>query len=132
MDAAVRELVRERASRRCEYCRLLQADAAFFTFHIEHIRARQHRGSDDPANLALACPDCNAFKGPNLTTYTPDTDEQVAVFNPREHSWEEHFEIRGAEIIGLTPIGRATVALLHMNEDERIEMRAELLADKGL
>ncbi len=128
MDEAVRELVRQRAGNRCEYCRLPQAAAPFFTFHVEHIRARQHRGSDDPVNLALACPDCNAFKGPNLTTYTPDTDEQVAVFNPRAHSWDEHFEMQGAEIVGLTSIGRATVALLKINEDERIEMRADLLA----
>ena len=127
MDETVRKLVRQRAGYRCEYCHLPQAAAPFFTFHVEHIRARQHHGSDDASNLALACPDCNAFKGPNLTTYTPDTNEHVPVFNPRDHSWDEHFAMRGAEIIGLTPIGRATVALLNMNKDERMEMRTELL-----
>jgi 5-methylcytosine-specific restriction endonuclease McrA len=29
---------------------------------IEHIVARQHGGSDDPANLALACPECNSHR----------------------------------------------------------------------
>ena len=62
MDAATREFVRGRASGRCEYCGLPQSAVPFFTFHIEHIRARQHQGSDDPSNLALACPDCNAKK----------------------------------------------------------------------
>ncbi len=128
MDAAIRELVRQRAANRCEYCRLPQSAAPFFTFHIEHIRARQHKGTDDPSNLCLACPDCNAFKGPNLTTYTPDTDELVSVFDPRELSWNEHFTMQGASIVGLTPTGRATVELLQMNEEERVEMRAELFA----
>ena len=63
MEASLRELLRRRATHRCEYCHLPQAAAPFLTFHIEHIRARQHGGDDDSSNLALACPDCNAHKG---------------------------------------------------------------------
>jgi 5-methylcytosine-specific restriction endonuclease McrA len=85
MDEATRELVRRRANGRCEYCGLPQEAAPFFRFHIEHIRARQHHGQDDPSNLALACPDCNAKKGPNLTTVSPDTGRVVELFNPRIH-----------------------------------------------
>ena len=68
MNNALREFVRQRANNRCEYCLLPQSAAAFFRFHIEHIRARQHGGEDVEENLALACPDCNARKGPNLTS----------------------------------------------------------------
>ena len=132
MDAAVRDLVRRRAEYRCEYCRLPQDAAPFFTFHIEHITAKQHDGSDDPSNLALACPDCNSHKGPNLTSIDPDTKDVVDLFNPRVLSWHEHFELQGAIIVGLTPIGRATSRLLDMNEDERVEMRTELLASGDL
>ena len=128
MDAADREQVRRRAVDRCEYCRLPQAATPFFTFHVEHIRARQHQGSDDPENLALACPDCNAFKGPNLTTVDPQTDAVIPVFNPREQVWDEHFAMQGPQVVGLTPTGRATVRLLNMNEEQHMEMRAELLA----
>jgi hypothetical protein len=129
MDAATRQLVRRRAGHRCEYCRLPQDAAPYVTFHIEHIRARQHQGDDDPSNLANACPDCNAKKGPNLTTISPDRGEIVALFNPRVHVWDEHFAMVGPEIVGLTEIGRATVRLLDMNEDERVVMRAELQAE---
>ncbi len=59
MDATTREFVRRRAGQRCEYCRLPQAAAPFFTFHVEHVRAKQHRGGDEAANLALACPFCS-------------------------------------------------------------------------
>ena len=91
MDTSVRELVRRRAGDQCEYCRLPQAAAPFFTFHIEHIRARQHGGTDDASNLALSCPDCNAHKGPNLSSVDPQTDRVVPLFNPRLHSWDDHF-----------------------------------------
>ena len=126
MDAAVRQLVWHRASDRCEYCRLAQAAAPAFTFHVEHIRARQHRGSDDPSNLALACPDCNRHKGPNLSGIDPESRQLVPLFNPRIHSWDEHFTMQGPRIRGLTATGRATVELLDMNNDERVEMRGEL------
>ncbi len=128
MDASVRELVRRRADDRCEYCRLPQAAAPFFTFHIEHIRARQHQGTDDPSNLALSCPDCNAYKGPNLTSVDPETDQVVPLFNPRVHSWNDHFAMEGPRVAGLTQVGRATVNLLNMNDAEPLDMRAELLA----
>ena len=106
MDEEVRLFVRARADHRCEYCRLSQQNAPVVTFHIEHIRARQHRGDDNPVNLCLACPRCNSYKGPNLTTHDPETNEKVDVFNPRIHMWDEHFEFEGIHIVGLTPIGR--------------------------
>jgi 5-methylcytosine-specific restriction endonuclease McrA len=126
IDAATRQLVRQRARNRCEYCRLPQAAAPFFTFHIEHIRAKQHGGSDDLSNLALACPDCNAHKGPNLTAVDPDTDLVVPLFNPRTDRWDDHFQWLGAQLFGSTSIGRATGRLLEMNDVERVAMREEL------
>jgi hypothetical protein len=129
MDSSTRDFVRRRAGGRCEYCGLPQSAAPYFTFHIEHIRARQHQGSDDSSNLALACPDCNAKKGPNLTTVSVDSGKVIELFNPRIHLWNEHFAAVGAEVIGVSEIGRATVQLLDMNEEERIAVRAQLLSE---
>jgi 5-methylcytosine-specific restriction endonuclease McrA len=127
MDEAVRNLVRERAGNRCEYCHLPQ-EAYDLTFHIEHVVASQHRHDDDPSNLALACDRCNLHKGTNLASIDPQTGEVVPLFNPRTDAWEEHFALFGAEIIGQTPIGRATVRLLQMNSERRIILRKRLLA----
>jgi len=127
MDAVTREHVRQRAGNRCEYCRLPQGSIPF-TFHIEHIRARQHGGTDAPSNLALACPFCNRFKGPNLTAVDPSTSEVVPLFNPRTYPWEEHFALQGSLMVGRTPSGRATVQLLNMNGLAQTEVRAELQA----
>jgi len=128
MDAALRDLVWARASSQCEYCHLPQSAAPVARFQIEHIRAKQHGGQTIDENLALACPRCNAYKGPNLTAVDSETDQIVSVFHPRSQNWDDHFRLGGSEILGLTPTGRATVRLLHMNDDNRIEARAGLLA----
>jgi 5-methylcytosine-specific restriction endonuclease McrA len=82
MDAELRQFVRTRAAYQCEYCRLPQ-EFSELRFHIEHIVPRQHGGADHLDNLALACPDCNLRKGPNLTGIDPQTGEVTRLFDPR-------------------------------------------------
>jgi hypothetical protein len=128
MDLVIAQFVRGRAGNRCEYCRLPQNASAFLTFHVEHILAQQHISDDSIFNLALACPDCNRHKGPNLTTIDPGTRELIRIFNPRTDVWAEHFQLQGAAIVGRTQIGIATVRLLKMNTVERLKMRLKLLS----
>lgn len=125
MDAAAREFVRRRAEYRCEYC-LLPQRFSEFTHHIEHIIAKQHGGSDDSDNLALACHRCNLHKGPNLTGVDPLSGDVVPLFHPRRDRWAHHFAARGIRVEGITPVGRATVELLAMNDARRLEMRSEI------
>ena len=120
---AVRNLVRHRADFRCEYCRMREAWEAPPRYHIEHIQARQHAGSDDASNLALACHHCNLLKGPNLTGVDPDRCGVVRLFNPRTDPWNEHFMLDQGTIVGLTDVGRTTVFLLEMNEWQRFRLR---------
>src|ERR1039457_110363 len=79
MDATTRDLVRRRAGERCEYCRLRQEHSELI-HHVEHIVAKQHGGSEDPDNLALACHRCNLHKGPNLTGIDPRTGRSCLCF----------------------------------------------------
>jgi hypothetical protein len=127
MDSATRSLVKQRAGNRCEYCLIRQAHYES-AFHVEHIVAKQHHGTDDAENLALACNHCNLHKGPNLTGIDPDSDQVVLLFSPRAHFWAEHFVLQGAWIVGLTPIGRATVSVLDMNASHLIDLRNDLRA----
>jgi hypothetical protein len=55
IDTATRRLVRVRAGHRCEYCGMPQAQQSFPFFHVDHIIAQQHGGTDEPDNLALSC-----------------------------------------------------------------------------
>jgi len=123
-----RQFVRRRATRCCEYCRFHEEDLPLWPFHLDHIVAEQHRGTDHPKNLAWACQRCNLLKGTNLTGVDPDSDQVVRLFNPRKDRWKAHFAVQGPRIVGLTSAGRATVWLLDMNCLERVELRAELRA----
>jgi len=124
----IRQLVRERAGRRCEYCHLHEDDLPLWPFHLDHIVAGQHFGTDDPENLAWARQRCNLCKGSNLTAVDPDSAQVVRLFNPRTDCWADHFALDGERIAGLSPTGRATVWLLQMNCEDRLALRSELIA----
>jgi hypothetical protein len=125
MNSAKRDFVQTRAADRCEYCGIPQEYVAF-RFQIEHIIARQHSGSDDPSNLALACDRCNAYKGTNLSAIDPETGNIVQIFHPRRDAWHLHFSLQGAFVVGVSEVGRATVRLLNMNAYNRVALRAEI------
>ena len=132
MNERTRQDVRRQAGFRCEYCQLGERHLPFSTFHLDHVVARQHGGDDNPANLAWSCQECNLLKGTNLSGVDPETGLVVELFHPRRHQWQEHFCFRGDRIEGLTPTGRATVVLLHMNSPGRLELRAALRAAEDL
>src|SRR6266478_724030 len=100
MDAAVREFIRKRADNHCEYC-LLPAEADEWSFHVEHIIARQHGGSDELENLCWSCSRCNFYKGPNIASLDRETGKLTALYNPRDRAWQAHFAFSDARIVGL-------------------------------
>jgi len=111
--------VRERVSSRCEY-RELPSPFHPAPFQIHHVMARQHGGTNEYENLALACIHCNRSKGPNIAGLDPDTGKIVRLFHPRRDKWTEHFVWDGPELKALTQIGRVTIAVLMINDPEVI------------
>ena len=128
MDAALTRLVWQRAKGRCEYCQMPQA-ADDASFEIDHIISRKHLGPTKANNLCLSCYYCNSFKGSDLTSLDPRTHKITPLFHPRRHKWGKHFRWQGAYLIGRTPIGRVTVALLQINDEYRVELREELIEE---
>lgn len=93
---------------------------------IEHIIPVARGGTSDESNLWLGCPLCNGAKSDRTSAADPQTGDDVPLFNPRLQVWTEHFawSADGLRILGLTPIGRATVAALHLDSDpDAIEVR---------
>jgi HNH endonuclease len=131
METSVRRHVRQRARHRCEYCCFPEAYAALTPFHVEHIVAKQHGGGDHPSNLALACHHRNHHKGPNLTGIDPRTKMIAKLFHPRRHDWSHHFRWDGPVLVGRTAIGRATIAVLLMNDPDAQSDR-DALVEEGL
>ena len=61
---------------------------------------------------------CNRFKGPNIAGLDPASGELV--------------RFGGARLVGLTPIGRATIHVLAMNADDLLLFRTEILHEGRL
>jgi 5-methylcytosine-specific restriction endonuclease McrA len=121
MDRFLQDLVFKRAGSVCEYCRHPAPP-----FHVEHIIARKHGGPTHAENLALACIRCNFHKGPNISGIDPETSRIVRLFHPRNDVWAEHFRWENATLLGITPEGRATIAVLEINHPLRVEVRRHL------
>lgn len=122
----LRRLVIERAQERCEYC-LLHKDDAEYPHEIDHLIAVKHGVLTAQENLVLACLKCNRHKGSDLSAIDPIDLVTVPLFNPRKQVWSEHFAFAGVYLVGQTQIGRATAALLRLNDPARIRRRLALL-----
>ncbi len=119
-------IVAARAGHRCEYCRA--PEAIFnFPFEVEHIVPPGQSGPDTADNLALACRSCNLFKADCREAPDPETGLTVPLFHPRDDVWSQHFAIDGPDgtIVGLSPVGRATIDRLRMNTQSQIEARKQ-------
>lgn len=101
-------------------------------FQIDHIVAEKHGGQTVLDNLALACPHCNRFKGPNIAGLDPDSGQAVPLFHPRNDQWADHFRFEDARIVGKTAIGCVTVQVLAMNANEVVLLRAAFLDEGAL
>ena len=117
----------ERAKGCCEYCRS-QVRFAMQSFSVEHIVPRSRGGKTEFENLALACQGCNNHKYTKTKGSDPVNGEIVPLYHPRLQRWREHFawDEGCVLIIGLTPVGRATVRALCLNRDGLINLRRVL------
>jgi hypothetical protein len=128
MAGPIRTLTRQRAGGRCEYCHLPDEFASLARFHVEHIIARKHGGADDPGNRCWSCHRCNLCKSSNLSGIDGTTGRLAPLFHPRRQLWKRHFRWQGPVLIGLTATGRATIAVLDINNPRRLELRQNLIA----
>lgn len=109
---------------RCAYCHTLTAITGA-RLVIDHIIPVSAGGPTIRENLCLACHSCNEFKGAQLDAWDTQTGEYVRLYHPRRQIWRDHFHWSddSCRVIGLTPIGRATVVALNMNHETIVEAR---------
>jgi hypothetical protein len=93
------------------------------TFHVEHVLPSALDGPSTFDNLALSCPSCNLYKSDLLEARDPDTAQLAPLFNPRTDKWSNHFTWNKHTLVPLTPVGRATAALLHLNHPRKLLIR---------
>ena len=68
---------------------------------------------------------CSLRKYAKQTATDPVTGEEVPLFNPRTHAWEQHFRWEGERVVALTATGRATASALAMNRPLILAIRQE-------
>lgn len=108
----------------CAYCRTAE-ELTCTTFEFEHIVSRSAGGETAFDNLCWSCPMCNRFKAAQSAARDPATQVEVPLFHPHRDPWPDHFawDEDGTEIVGLTPIGRATIVALKMNRPQMARVR---------
>ena len=132
VTSILKQAVSTRAKNYCEYCRSPERFATE-SFTVDHIKPRQAGGETTLDNLAWSCFGCNAHKHTKTDDIDPEVGEKVALFNPRQQVWTEHFAWSDdlTEVIGKTPCGRATINALHLNRMGVVNLR-RLLVMVGL
>lgn len=120
----LKRAVQKRAKGRCEYCQSWGRNA-IHTFNIDHLIPLEKGGKTELNNLALSCGGCNSAKSNKITAADSLTKDEVPVFNPRRHKWADHFAWSDdfLSVIGLTPIGRASIELLRLNRKGLLNLR---------
>ena len=118
IPAAIRRSVMAADNSQCAYCRSQPGNTGI-PLQFEHILALVLGGLSIFANLCLACSPCNLHKGTLTHGLDPLTETLMPLFHPRQQKWSEHFTWNesGTLIVGLTPVGRATVNALRLNND---------------
>src|SRR2546425_6085093 len=121
---ALRQAVIATAQGRCAYC-LSPEHMMGVTFEVDHIIPRSAGGCTQLDNLCLSCPTCNRHKARRLSAHDSLSGRSVTLFHPKQDVWSHHFawNADGAQIIGLTPTGRATVEALRCNRPAMILLR---------
>jgi hypothetical protein len=121
---ALRLLVIQQAGNRCGYC-LAEQELLYAPLEFEHLQPRSRGGLTTQENLWLACRMCNGFKSDQTEYVDPDSRQVVRLFDPRRDDWWSHFRWSddGAEIIGISPTGRATVIALQLYTLEHMKTR---------
>jgi hypothetical protein len=92
---------------------------------IDHIIPESLGGITEEENLWLACSLCNDHKSNRIIAEDPVTEATVRLFDPRRQIWTDHFcwTEEGDKIIGLTPVGRATIVALQLNRPVLVKAR---------
>ena len=81
--------------------------------------------------LSTSSPDNTAAKGPDLSGVDPVTGAIEILFHPRRDRWAEHFAWEATKLLGLTPVGRTTAAVLQINRTDAVLVR-EALMEEGV
>ena len=118
ISVELRQLLEISDDGQCVYCQTNEYNSGQ-ALTTDHCIPTAKGGETTISNCCRACRRCNEFKRDQTHTIDPLTGETVPLYHPRQHRWSEHFtwDQHGTRLLGLTPIGRATIVALDMNNE---------------
>lgn len=124
LSAELRKLLEIADDHQCAYCQTTQGNTGQ-PMVLDHIIPEAKGGKTEFANLCFACRRCNEFKSSITHLQDPVTEEVVPLFNPRQQKWSDHlaWDRQAVRLVGLSPVGRATIIALNMNNELIVDSR---------
>lgn len=125
ISESLKTQIRECDCHRCCYCLTSEANSGL-PMSFDHIHPQSKGGNTSFENVCLACRSCNEYKSDLTAAPDPLTGEIVPLFNPRAQQWSEHFawSLDATRVEGQTPVGRAMIAALRMNNPVIVAARS--------
>jgi hypothetical protein len=125
ISESLKTKIRDCDRHRCCYCLTSEANSGL-PMSFDHIQPQSKGGNTSCENVCLACRSCNEYKSDLTEAQDPLTGEIVPLFNPRAQQWSEHFawSLDATRVEGQTPVGRATIAALRMNNPVIVAARS--------
>jgi len=116
LSAALQAQVLADAGHRCGYCHS-DEHLTGMALSTEHLLPRAAGGPTVRENLWRSCRAGNEHKGAQVQASDPETGDTVSLYNPRLQPWNVHFcwSRDGAQLLGRTAIGRASIEALQLN-----------------
>ena len=129
VDIALRREYHRRALGLCEYCHTAEQ---WQYVPLPWITSCGYRrvAPNTPRQSGAGLFSLQSAQGRSPAGNRPKDAKLVALFHPRRHRWDEHFiwSADGLRIVGLTAIGRATIAALDLNRQRVVHIRAANIA----
>jgi hypothetical protein len=119
LSLEIREQVRQRARRACEFCGVSEVDVGGL-LTIDHFQPQSKGGSDDLDNLIYCCVRCNQYK----QDYWPTCEADPMLWNPRQGTTSGNFvELDDGQLVAISSPGEFTIRRLRLNRAPLVEYR---------
>jgi HNH endonuclease len=119
LSLEIREQVRQRARRTCEFCGVSEVDVGGL-LTVDHFHPQSKGGSDDLDNLIYCCVRCNQYK----QDYWPTCEADPMLWNPRQENASGNFvELDDGRVAAISSHGEFTIRRLRLNRAPLVEYR---------
>lgn len=108
----------------CAYCSLMEQESCGYRFEIDHYypTSKYPELESDYNNLMYSCEKCNSYKSTYAPVATQLSKGHVIIRADEDHP-QNHFELKGVRLKGITPTGEFNIDWLNLNRFQLRKIR---------